>query len=122
MGYQKQNFVEGQVLTAEQLNHIENGIQELEQNANGSLGEKATKEELKTEAARAKEAEQANAEAVKAENTRATDAEQKLNTAISDEQARAKKAEQELSTRATALESCGFVVVDGKVCMKYVKS
>lgn len=24
--------------------------------------------------------------------------------------------------RVSALESCGFVVVDGKVCMKYVKS
>lgn len=29
---------------------------------------------------------------------------------------------QALDTRTAALESCGFVVVDGKVCMKYVKS
>lgn len=35
---------------------------------------------------------------------------------------RAKQAEQELDTRTAALESCGFVVVDGKVCMKYRKS
>lgn len=35
---------------------------------------------------------------------------------------RAEQAEQALDTRTTALESCGFVVVDGKVCMKYVKS
>ena len=34
---------------------------------------------------------------------------------------RAKQAEQELDTRTAALESCGFVVVDGKVCMKYLK-
>lgn len=30
MGYTKQNFVDGQVLTAEQLNHIETGIATLE--------------------------------------------------------------------------------------------
>lgn len=35
---------------------------------------------------------------------------------------RAKRAEQALDTRTAALESCGFVVVDGKVCMKYRKS
>lgn len=35
---------------------------------------------------------------------------------------RAEQSEQELDTRTAALESCGFVVVDGKVCVKYVKS
>lgn len=30
MGYEKQNFTDGAVLTAEQLNHIEEGIVELE--------------------------------------------------------------------------------------------
>lgn len=66
MSYQKQNFANGEVLTASQLNHMEDGIV--------------------AEASRAEQAEQA------------------------------------LDTRTAALESCGFVVVDGKVCMKYVKS
>lgn len=41
---------------------------------------------------------------------------------LASEISRAEQAEQALDTRTTALESCGFVVVDGKVCMKYVKS
>ena len=80
MSYQKQNFANGEVLSASQLNHIEDGIVDLE-------GE-----------------------------------EQRLDTAITAEKTRAEQAEQALDTRTAALESCGFVVVDGKVCMKYVKS
>lgn len=98
MSYQKQNFANGEVLTAPQLNHIEDGIVDLESNS-GDLFIKITEE---TE--RAKAAEQANADGIAAEASRA------------------EQAEQALDTRTAALESCGFVVVDGKVCMKYVKS
>ena len=76
MSYQKQNFANGEVLTASQLNHIEDGIAEIESTASTSLT---------------------------AETTRAT------------------QAEQALSARTDALESCGFVVVDGKVCIRYMK-
>lgn len=41
---------------------------------------------------------------------------------LASEISRAEQAEQALDTRTAALESCGFVVVDGKVCMKYRKS
>lgn len=41
---------------------------------------------------------------------------------LASEISRSEQAEQALDTRTAALESCGFVVVDGKVCMKYVKS
>lgn len=47
MSYQKQNFANGEVLSASQLNHIEDGISEVESATNTSLAEKATKEELK---------------------------------------------------------------------------
>ena len=47
MSYQKQNFANGEVLTASQLNHIENGIVEVESSAATSLTDKVTKEELK---------------------------------------------------------------------------
>lgn len=50
------------------------------------------------------------------------DAIQNLAAGIAAETTRAEQAEQALSARTAALESCGFVVVDGKVCMKYVKS
>jgi hypothetical protein len=93
MGYQKQNFVDCQVLNSAQLNHIEDGIVDLESNSNTTLAGKADKSEV-----------QANAKS------------------ISDETTRAEQAEQALDTRTVALESCGFVVVDGKVCMKYRKS
>lgn len=83
---------------------------------------KVTGEKIAAETARAKEAERANAIAISSEATRAAGAEQKLGTAISNEQQRAEQAEQKLGERAAALESCGFVVVDGKVRMKYVKS
>lgn len=38
MGYQKQNFANGDVLTAAQLNHIENGIADVESAANATKG------------------------------------------------------------------------------------
>ena len=93
MSYQKQNFANGEVLTASQLNHIEQGIVDLENNSSTEFAGKADKSEV-----------QANAKSISAET------------------ARAEQAEQALDTRTAALESCGFVVVDGKVCMKYVKS
>jgi hypothetical protein len=43
VSYQKQNFANGEVLTAPQLNHIEQGIVEVE----SSVEDKATKEEFK---------------------------------------------------------------------------
>lgn len=116
MGYQKQNFADGQVLNSAQLNHIEDGIVDLESNS-GVLSTKITEE---TE--RAKAAEQANADGIAAEASRAKGEEQRLDTAITAETTRAEQAEQALDTRTAALESCGFVVVDGKVCMKYRKS
>lgn len=140
MGYQIQNFVENQVLNSGHLNHIEDGIVALESFANSSLADKSTKSELQAESTRAKNAEQinaknisdeisrakaaekANADNLAAEVSRATGEEQRLDTAITAEKTRAEQAEQALDTRTAALESCGFVVVDGKVCMKYVKS
>lgn len=79
MSYQKQNFANGEVLNAYQLNHIEDGITSLENDVT------ATKDDLSAETTRAE------------------------------------KAEQALSARTDALESCGFVVVDGKVCIRYMK-
>lgn len=184
MSYQKQNFANGEVLTATQLNHIEDGIVQVESDASAiaaaavsaaidptlSLSGKAadakatgdairgvrddlTAETTRAETAekanadnisaeveraqaaesalstkiteeteRAKTAEQANADGIAAEASRAKGEEQRLNTAITAETTRAEQAEQALDTRTAALESCGFVVVDGKVCMKYVKS
>lgn len=78
--------------------------------------------DLASEISRAKAAEEQNATDISAESERATGEEQRLNTAITTETTRAEQAEQALSARTDALESCGFVVVDGKVCMKYVKS
>ena len=147
MSYQKQNFANGEVLTAPQLNHIEDGIADLESDSSTALAGKADKTEVQAnaksisdettraqaaesavstkiteEAERAKAAEQANADNLADEVTRATGEEQRLDTAITAETTRAEQAEQALSARTDALESCGFVVVDGKVCMKYVKS
>lgn len=137
MSYQKQNFANGEVLAAPQLNHIEDGIVEVE----SSVEDKATKEELKNiidptlsvegKAADAKatgaavdklEDKKADKTNLTAEVARATGEEQRLDTAITAETTRAEQAEQALSARTDALESCGFVVVNGKVCMKYVKS
>lgn len=170
MGYQKQNFVSGQVLNSAHLNHIENGIVEVESSVSTSIVDKVTKEELKNtidptlsvegkaadakatgdavqgvkddlaaETARAETAEKANADNIAAEVKRAQAAESALSTKITEETERAKAAEQEnaegiaaektraeqaeqaLDARTAALESCGFVVVNGKVCMKYRK-
>lgn len=82
---------------------------------------RGVRDDLTAEVTRAKEAEQANAEGIAAESTRAKGEEQRLDTAISAEATRAEQAEQALDTRTAALESCGFVVVDGKICVKYVK-
>lgn len=183
MGYQKQNFVSGQVLNSAHLNHIEQGITDVESAANAtktvvdniidptlSLSGKAAdakaagdaiqgvRNDLTAETVRAKEAEkanadnlaaeveraqtaesalsvkiteeterakaaeQANAEGISTEASRAKGEEQRLDTAITAETTRAEQAEQALDTRTAALESCGFVVQNGKVCMKYVKS
>ena len=111
MSYQKQNFANGEVLSASQLNHIEDGIADLESNSSTALASKADKSEV-----------QAIAKSVSYETIRAKGEEQRLDAAITAETTRAEQAEQALDTRTAALESCGFVVVDGKVCMKYVKS
>lgn len=176
MSYQKQNFANGEVLTAPQLNHIEDGIVDLESAVNENKGvvdniidptlslsgkaadaakvgeafnaeatrakaaEKANADNLAAEVERAqaaesdlstkiteeteraKAAEQANADGIAAEASRAKGEEQRLDTAITAETTRAEQAEQALDTRTAALESCGFVVQNGKVCMKYRKS
>lgn len=147
MGYQKQNFVDCQVLNSAQLNHIEDGIVDLESDSSTALAGKADKTEVQAnaksisdeairaqaaesalstkiteETERAKAAEQANADGIAAEASRAKGEEQRLDAAITAETTRAEQAEQALDTRTVALESCGFVVVDGKVCMKYRKS
>lgn len=72
MSYQKQNFANGEVLTASQLNHIENGIADLESNANTSFAGKADKSEV-----------QANAKNISAESARAKAAESAINETIS---------------------------------------
>lgn len=147
MSYQKQNFANGEVLTAPQLNHIEQGIADLESNSSTALAGKADKTEVQAnaksisdetaraqaaesalstkiteETERAKAAEQTNADGIATEASRAKGEEQRLDTAITAETTRAEQAEQALDTRTAALESCGFVVVDGKVCIKYRKS
>lgn len=182
MGYQKQNFVDCQVLNSAQLNHIEDGIVDLESAVNenktvvdkiightlslsgkaadakavgdavqgvrddlaseisraetaekanadniaaevkrAQAAESALSTKITEETERAKAAEQANADGIAAEASRAKGEEQRLDTAITAETARAEQAEQALDTRTAALESCGFVVVDGKICVKYVK-
>lgn len=82
---------------------------------------KATGDALKGETERAKAAEQANADGIVAEASRAKGEEQRLDTAITAEKTRAEQAEQALDERTAALESCGFVVVNGKICVKYIK-
>lgn len=175
MSYQKQNFANGEVLTAAQLNHMENGIADAESTANTTKGvvdkiidptlsvsgkaadaakvgeavnaeatrakaaegqnatdisaesarakqaESALSTKIEGETTRAQAAEKANADNLAAEVTRATGEEQRLDTAITAEKTRAEQAEQALSARTDALESCGFVVVDGKVCIRYMK-
>ena len=144
MGYQKQNFVESQVLNSGHLNHIEDGIVALESFANSSLTDKSTKTELQAESIRAKNAEQinaknisdeiarakaaekANADNLAAESKRAAGEEQRLDTAITAEKARAEQAEKALDERVTALDgslqALGLAVVGGKLCVVYKKA
>ena len=147
MSYQKQNFANGEVLSASQLNHIEDGIVDVESAAKAtktvvdkiidptlSLSGKAAdakatgdaiqvvRDDLASEISRAETAEKTNADNIATEVERAQAAESTLSTKITEETTRAEQAEQALDTRTAALESCGFVVVNGKVCMKYVKS
>lgn len=104
--------------TAEKAN-ADNIATEVER---AQAAESALSTKITEETERAKAAEQANAEGIAAEASRAKGEEQRLDTAITAETTRAEQAEQALDTRTVALESCGFVVVDGKVCMKYRKS
>ena len=147
MSYQKQNFANGEVLSASQLNHIEDGIVDVESAAKAtktvvdkiidptlSISGKAADakatgdavqsvmDDLASEVSRAETAEKTNADNIATEVERAQAAESTLSTKITEETTRAEQAEQALDTRTAALESCGFVVVNGKVCMKYVKS
>ena len=80
------------------------------------------RDDLASEISRAKAAEKANADNLAAEVERSQAAESALSTKITEETERANAAEQALDTRTTALEACGFVVQNGKVCMKYRKS
>ena len=58
---------------------------------------------------------------IAAETKRAAGEERRLDAAITAEKTRAEQAEQALDKRTAALESCGFVVVDGKICVRYLK-
>lgn len=78
--------------------------------------------DLASEVSRAETAEKDNADNIATEVERAQAAESALSTKITEETTRAEQAEQALDTRTASLESCGFVVVNGKVCMKYAKS
>lgn len=115
MSYQKQNFANGEVLSALQLNHIENGIVDLESNSSTALSGKADKTEA-----------QANAKSISDETARAQTAESALSTKITEETERAKAAEQALDERVTALDgsrqALGLAVVDGKLCAVYKKA
>lgn len=111
MSYQKQNFANGEVLTAPQLNHIEQGIVDVESTTNA------------TKTAVDKIIDPTLSLSGKAADAKATgDAIHGVRNDLASEISRAEQAEQALSARTAALESCGFVVVDGKICMKYVKS
>lgn len=103
--------------TAEKAN-ADNIAAEVER---AQAAESALSTKITEETERAKAAEQANADEIAAEASRAKGEEQRLNTAITAETTRAKQAEQALDTRTAALESCGFVVVDGKICVRYLK-
>ena len=104
--------------TAEKAN-ADNLAAEVERS---QAAESALSTKITEETERAKAAEQSNADGIATEVSRAKGEEQRLDTAITAETTRAEQAEQALDTRTAALESCGFVVVDGKFCMKYVKS
>lgn len=104
--------------TAEKAN-ADNIATEVER---AQAAESALSTKITEETERAKAAEQANADGLAAEASRAKGEEQRLDAAITVETTRAEQAEQALDTRTAALESCGFVVQNGKVCMKYRKS
>lgn len=91
------------------------------ESARAKEAESALSTKIEEETTRAKAAEKANADNLTTESERATGEEQRLDTAITDEKTRAEQAEQALSARTDALESCGFVVVNGKVCIRYMK-
>lgn len=135
MNYTKQNFVSGQVLNAEHLNHIEQGIVDVENALSTKITEEVTRAKaaesdlsgkVTTETSRAKSAEEANARAISAEKARASGEEGRLRTAITTEENRAQQAESSLEARVSALDgslqALGLTVVDGRICMKYVKS
>ena len=119
MSYQKQNFANGEVLSASQLNHIEDGIVDVESAAKEtktvvdkiidptlSLSGKAAdakatgdaiqvvRGDLASEISRAETAEKANADNIATEVERAQAAESALSTKITEETERAKAAEQ----------------------------
>ena len=104
--------------TAEKAN-ADNIATEVER---AQAAESALSTKITEETERAKAAEQANADGIAAEASRAKGEEQRLDAAITAETTRAEQAEQALDTRTAALESCGFVVQNGKVCIKYRKS
>ncbi len=110
MSYQKQNFANGEVLTAPQLNHIEDGIVDVESAANAT---KAVVDKI-IDPTLSLSGKAADAKA-------AGDAIQGVRDDLAAETTRAEQAEQALDTRTVALESCGFVVVDGKICVRYLK-
>ena len=110
MSYQKQNFANGEVLSAPQLNHIEDGIVDVESavNENKDVVDKIIDPTLSVSG--------------KAADAKATgDAIRGVKDNLTAETTRAEQTEQALDTRTAALESCGFVVVDGKICVRYIK-
>ena len=90
--------------------------------ARAQATEKANADNIAAEVERAQAAESALSAKITEETERAKAAEQANADGIAAEATRAEQAEQALDTRTAALESCGFVVVDGKVCMKYAKT
>lgn len=89
--------------------------------ARAETAEKANADNIAAEVARAQAAESALSTKITEETERAKAAEQANADGIAAEASRAEQAEQALDTRTAALESCGFVVVDGKICVKYIK-
>lgn len=151
MGYQKQNFSDGQVLNSAHLNHIEQGIVDLESNSSTAFAGKADKSEVQAnaksisdettraqaaestlstkiteETERAKAAEQTNADGIAAEASRSKGEEQRLDTAITAETNRAEQSERALDERVTvldgSLQALGLAVVGGKLCAVYKKA
>ena len=99
MGYQKQNFANGNVLTAENLNHMENGIADAESTANTT---KIVVDEIidPTLSLSGKAADAAKVgEAINAESERAKGAENQLKKDIATEVNRAKRNEESLENK-----------------------